>query len=115
MADGSKWDPDKMLFEELDLTDPDAIDDYLNHPVTQALDEAAAREFRRQPAEVQIAEIREQLSNYRLMLLDLETSIEEARDPDARQGLEQLRGAIEGHVEGSLARIEQLETSGPDV
>jgi hypothetical protein len=114
MAAGSKWDPDKMLFEDLDLTDHQAVMDYLNHPTTRALDEELARHFRRQPAEVQIAELREHLSNDRLMLLDLETAIERQDDPTARLGIEELRDAIQASVEGKLARIQELETFGPD-
>lgn len=52
MSDESKYDPDRMVFEDLDHSDPEVVMAYLEHPVTEALTEDLGRAFQQEPVEV---------------------------------------------------------------
>ena len=114
MADGSKWDPDKMLFEDLDLSDKDAIADYLNHPVTQALHDDLGREARRRPRDVQEAELRKLIIDKAETISQIIGILDPEDSPEVRAGLEELITALEGHIAAAQARIRELREIGPD-
>lgn len=110
-----KWDPDRMTFEDLDLSDMEAIDEYLNDPVTNALMEDLGRQFRREPAEVQTPELEESLTNQRERLAELvETIAKPGWSPEVLTSFEELKVAIETSIHNAEQRIIVLKLDGPD-
>ena len=115
MGDGSKWDPDKMLFKDLDLTDVNAIADYLNHPTTQALHDDLGRDARRRPRKVQEAELRKLVLEKEETISEIIAIFDPEECPEVRSSLEELISALEGHIAAAQAKIRELQEVGPDL
>jgi len=58
------YDPERVAFEDLDLTDADVVMAYLHDPATHVLYEDTSREFRRLPEPEQECEISKALDDY---------------------------------------------------
>ena len=107
---GDKYDPDRMTFEDLDLTDMEAVDEWLNHAVTKALHEDLRRAFRREPAAHQREMISRSLAADEERLRELDEALTTREyEPEARAALEQLRAALDGVVTAARLRLIELD------
>lgn len=97
MSDGSKWDPDKMLFKDLDLTDVNASD------------------ARRRPRKVQEAELPKLILEKEETISEIIAIFDPEESPEVRSSLEELISALEGHIAAAQAKIRELQEVGPDL
>jgi hypothetical protein len=97
MGDGSKWDPDKMLFKDLDLTDVNASD------------------ARRRPRKVQEAELPKLILEKEETISEIIAIFDPEESPEVRSSLEELISALEGHIAAAQAKIRELQEVGPDL
>ena len=107
---GDKYDPDKMTFDDLDIDDPDAVMEYLQHPNTQALHADLGRAFRASPASEQRPEIQRCLEDLEQRLNDVDEWLS-TRDytPEARQALEELRATLKSGIDAARLRLLELD------
>jgi hypothetical protein len=105
------WDPDRMLFADLDLSNLAAIDAYLEHPVTNALHDDVARAFLHEPPDAQAAVLWGMIATHSSMLAELIPALELAEDDQHRQALDGLRDVLTDSVRRALARIDVLGAS----
>lgn len=103
------YDPDRMRFEDLDLSNLEAVDAYLDHPVTQALHEDLGRLSRQEPASVQRAEIERELVQcqaYRMEVAEAIIELDDSED-DKRTALLKLQDGLDGFIEGCQRRLSE--------
>lgn len=105
-----KYDPDRMRFEDLDLSDLGAMKEYLDHPNTKAAYEDLARaiphmavEDRRKLYERELASAED---NYRRASEALKTE----RNDEARTLLEEIRYQASASIKALLERLRELPT-----
>lgn len=111
MSGGSKYDPDRMSFEDLDLDDLDAVEEWLDHPVTRALHADLGRAFRSLPAGEQRAQLANQRSNALARRADVVRLLDESKDAMIVSKLRELLEAIDGTLDGIRVRMTELEES----
>lgn len=108
MPDEPLYDPERMVFEELDLTDAHSIKEYLGHPATNALYEDFGHEFRSLTPDDQRLEIETALGNYQTWRAEVAAGIEtEPEGSLLRESLSQLLERLEDFI--GLARLRLLE------
>lgn len=110
MTDEPLYDPDQMVFEDLDTSDPDVVDAYLNHPTTEKLTDDLGRQFRRSDPTYQRRILNEQLSHRE----DDRTKAAEtlqglALGAPLRQPLQQLLDGLDNHIEAIKLRLLELD------
>jgi hypothetical protein len=111
MAADKAFDPDRTNSSDIDLDDPDVLDAWLDDPNTTALHEDLGRAFRREPPEIQIAELEEALEKLGTQRLPIEAMVRKTDDPLRRLALEELLGANDSHMEAIRLRIAELRSS----
>jgi hypothetical protein len=104
------YNPDRMVFEDLDLNDPDVIEAYFDHDVTRALAEDHGRAFRTLPAAQQQAVIERELgtNNARRAELTQEINSRDSDDP-VRTRLQDLLHALDRYSDAARLRLLELE------
>lgn len=110
MPDDPRYDPDRMVVEDLDLSDPEVVRAYLYHPTTQALAEDKGRQFRELPAAQQRATLDEALRARRTDHAQISAKLEalESDDP-ARVGLQQVLEGLAMIIEAMTLRLHELD------
>ena len=110
MTDQPKYDPDRMTFEDLDLSDLDAVNEWMEHPVTRALHDDLARSFQQKPEDVKrvaySAEVARLLAD-RTNALKLMDSPEVT--PEMRAGLEAMVISADGYIGQLRQKLRDLD------
>ncbi|MFI2281371.1 hypothetical protein [Nocardia beijingensis] len=110
MTDEPLYDPDRMLFEHLDLSDMDVVDAYLNHPTTEKLVNDLGREFRRRPSAEQQRELSEQLSRWEKNHAEVAAALVRFdRDAPERLGLQRLLDGLVELIDAAKLRVLELD------
>lgn len=110
MPDEPLYDPDRMVFEDLDTTDLDMMSAWLDHPVTQALHEDLGRQFRHQPAAEQRAAIEQGLARDERYRTDLvERLAADDLTAEHRAGLQGLLDAFANNIDSARLRLLELD------
>jgi hypothetical protein len=114
---------ERIVFSrDVDRSDPkafaewqEAVDAWLNHPVVKARHEDSARQFRREPAEMQIPVLEKTIKDDEDRLEQLLVAM---ADPDlpaeVLAGFQELKAAMESSIQGARERIIVLKLDGPD-
>lgn len=110
MPDEPLYDPDRMVVDDLDLSDPDVADAWLNHPTTGKLMDDLGREFRRQPSAYQQSELSSSISRFEKDRAELASKLA-GLDPDApeRGMLQLLLDKIDSYIEAMKLRMLELD------
>ncbi|WP_280414953.1 hypothetical protein [Nocardia carnea] len=104
------YDPDRMVVDDLDLSDPDVADAYLSHSTTDKLMDDLGREFRRQPSAYQQRVLSEDLGRFEKDRAELASTVA-GLDPDApeREALQPLLDKLNGYIEAMKLRMLELD------
>ncbi|MGW5441013.1 hypothetical protein [Nocardia asteroides] len=110
MTDEPLYDPDRMVVDDLDLSDPDVADAYLNHPTTDKLAADLGRDFGRQPIAYQQQVLSESIRRYEEHRAELASQLE-GLEPDAleRDGRKPLLDKIDDYLEAMKLQMLQLD------
>lgn len=110
MPNESLYDPDRMVPDDFDLSDPEVVRAYLYHPTTQALAEDSGRQFRKLPGAQQRATLDDALRARRADLEQLTAELS-ALGPDdpSRPGLRRIFDALEMIIEAMTLRLHELD------
>ncbi|MFC9660241.1 hypothetical protein ACFVJ5_08390 [Nocardia sp. NPDC127606] len=110
MTDEPLYDPDRMLFEDLDLSDPDVVDAYLNNPTTEKLIDDLGRDFRRKPNADQQRVLSEELSRHEKYRSEVASALLRL-DPDVPQwlALQRLFDGLDSLIEATKLRMLELD------
>ncbi|WP_293003769.1 hypothetical protein [Mycobacterium sp.] len=110
MPDEPRYDPDRMVPEDLDFSDLDVVKAYLYHPTTQALSEDRGRQSRALPAAQQRATLDEALTARRADRQQLAARIESlGPDSPSREALLPLLSGLDTIVEMMTLRLHELD------
>lgn len=110
VPDEPLYDPDRMVFENLDHTNLDMMSAWLDHPVTQALHEDLGRQLRSRPAVIQRAAIKEGLARDERYRADLaERLAADDLTAEHRAGLQRLLDAFTSNIDGARLRLLELD------
>ena len=98
-----------MNFDDLDLANIDAINAYLDDPVTQAVEDDAARAFRRMSASDKQRLIGSSLKTWDEMAGEAAQALERL-DPDdpARASLQRLLDLLNSNGDAAMTRLREL-------
>ncbi|MBF6232434.1 hypothetical protein [Nocardia farcinica] len=110
MTDEPLYDPDRDVVEDLDLSDMDVMDAYLNHPTTEKLVDDLGRQFRRMPSADQQRELSEQLSQWEEKRSEVADALLRFEpDTPQRLGLQRLLDGLDGYIEAAKLRMLELD------
>ena len=113
MSNDPLYDPDRVVFEDLDLTDKEAVKAYLDHPVTAALTNDYGREFRRLPAAEQQSTLDDMLRQNKQRRAELVQAMDGfAPEAPARVAQQMLLEALDTQFGALTLRL--LELDGTD-
>ena len=108
MPDEPLYDPDSMVPEDLDFSDIEVAQAYLDHPATRQLVEDLGKSFRHEPVEIQRKGLMASLARFEGYRADVVQAIKERGDIPPEDPIYELRDAIEGHIAAFEARLREL-------
>lgn len=104
------YDPDLMVLEDLDFSDPDVALAYLNHPTTEKLTDDLGRAFRSAPAAEQRRELEDHLAQLERYYAQLTTDIRNlAPGSPVIASLREVLASLSRNAEAVKARLRELE------
>src|SRR3954469_1782007 len=110
MPDEPLYDPDRMVFEDLDFSNLDVAAAYLSHPTTDALVDDLGRSFRQLPASEQPREITEYIGQLEADRNKLSNMLQDpVEEGQIRDTLQTLRDTINNHIESAKLRLSELD------
>jgi len=110
MSDEPKYDPDRSVFEDLYLADPEVVQAYLDDPVVSSLHDDLGRMFQGMPAAEQRTVLHDELRKAEDRRREVLIALEGDHDVQARQALEMLLDGMDDSVNRVVARLRELAT-----
>lgn len=106
--DGEHYDPDRMNADDLDPDNLDQLNEWLDHPSTEAFHADLGRAFRVLSAEEQIDELEAQVAKFEMYCLEVVAALEGRGADNAGEAQLTLLARLEGAIAAMKARIDEL-------